>query len=104
MKLHNLFTAAVMALVVAQPSMAGDAAAGEQAYMGKACIGCHGPAGVSPSPDIYPMLKGKNAAYVTKQLSAFRSGTRSNPLMTPMAAGLSDEDVANIAAYIETLK
>ena len=103
-KLVYSLLAAVMALAGTQVSVAGDAAAGEQAYMSKACIGCHGPAGVSANTDIYPSLKGQTAAVITEQLNAFRSGKRNNPLMSPMAAGLSDADVANIAAYIAAQK
>lgn len=104
MKSRFLLLLAGLVLIPAQQSIAGDAAAGEQAYMSKACIGCHGPAGTSPAPDIYPSLKGKDAAFLAEQLNAFRSGTRNNPLMSPMAAGLTDADVANISAYLAAQK
>ena len=104
MNLRYLIVMAATALAAAQPAAAGDAAAGEKAYAAKACIGCHGPAGTSANPSLYPTLKGQDEAYVAEQLNAFRTGARSNPLMTPMSTGLSDTDVADIAAYIASLK
>ncbi len=79
-----------------------DAAAGKAAYAGKGCIGCHGAGGVSAIPT-YPTLKGKDAAFIAKNLTDFRSGARKNPTMNAMTAALSDDDIANIAAYIGSL-
>lgn len=90
------------ALAASAQAMAGDAAAGKAAYAAKGCIGCHGAAGVSVVPT-YPSLKGKQAAYVQESLTGFKSGSRQNPTMNAMAAGLSDADIANLAAYIGTL-
>ena len=104
MNLRYISIVAGLVFAAAQPATAGDAAVGEKAYAGRACIGCHGPGGVSANPSLYPTLKGKDAAFIAEQLNAFRDGSRSNPLMTPMSTGLSDEDVANIAAYIAALK
>jgi cytochrome c553 len=63
-----------------------------------ACIACHGPAGNSVNPE-WPSLAGQGQAYIHKQLQAFKGGARKNPLMTPMAMGLSEEDMADLAAY-----
>ncbi len=90
------------ALAASAQVMAGDAAAGKGAYAAKGCIGCHGAAGVSVVPT-YPSLKGKEAAWVQQNLTEFRSGKRQNPTMNAMAAGLTDADIANLAAYIGTL-
>ncbi|MGB2079749.1 MAG: c-type cytochrome [Vibrio sp.] len=67
------------------------------------CAACHGADGMAILPT-YPNLKGQNAPYLEKQLNAFRSGERNDPLMTPMAKPLSDEDVKNLAAYYQSLK
>jgi len=67
------------------------------------CAGCHGGNGISAS-DMYPNLAGQHADYIVKQLKAFKNGTdRINPLMSPMAAGLSEQDMADIGAYYNSL-
>ena len=81
-------------------TFAADAASGEQAYLSKGCIGCHGPTGKSPNEATFPTLAGQDAAYLTEQLNAFRSGERQNPMMSSMSQTLTDEDVANLAAYL----
>lgn len=67
------------------------------------CAACHGAKGVSNIP-IYPNLAGQKSIYTVKQLKAFKSGARKDPVMASMAKMLSDEDVKNIAAYYESLK
>ena len=62
------------------------------------CIACHGIDGNSANPE-WPSIAGQHDGYVVKQLKAFRAGERQNPLMSPMAAGLSDEDIADLAAF-----
>jgi cytochrome c553 len=83
-------------------ALAGDAAAGQSAFAAKGCIGCHGAGGVSVVPT-YPSLKGKDAAFVKTNLTEFRSGKRVSATMNAMAAGLSDADIENLAAYIGSL-
>lgn len=63
-----------------------------------ACIACHGANGNSPNPE-WPNLAGQNETYIKRQLQAFKSGARQNPLMTPMATGLSEDDMDDLAAY-----
>ncbi|MBN1379213.1 MAG: cytochrome c [Gammaproteobacteria bacterium] len=104
MNLQFIFATMAIVCVSTQVAMAGDSATGERAYLAKACIGCHGPAGKSANPDIYPNIAGKEAAYLVEQMKAFRAGTRANPLMTPMAAGLTDDDIANLAVYLSAQK
>lgn len=83
-------------LASAPAAQAADATAGKA--KAAACIACHGADGNSPNPE-WPSLAGQHAKYLVKQLQAFKGGERSNPLMSPMAAGLSEEDMADIAAY-----
>lgn len=78
---------------------AGDAAAGKA--KSAACAACHGAAGVSAIPN-YPNLAGQKEAYIVTQLAAFKSGERkgaNSAIMAPMAAGLSDQDMMDLAAY-----
>lgn len=79
---------------------AGDAAAGKA--KAAVCAGCHGAKGVSATP-MFPNLAGQKAAYLEKQLKAFRDGTRKDPTMSGMAKPLSDADMANLAAYFSGL-
>ena len=62
------------------------------------CASCHGPSGQSQMPET-PKLAGQNANYLIKQLNDFKSGARSDITMTAMVAGLSAQDILDIAAY-----
>lgn len=100
MKSGFLTAAALIAAALLQPAHAGDAAAGKEAYMAKGCIGCHGPGGNSPNPGMYPSTAGRDEAYLVERLEAYRSGERSNPMMSPMATALTDGEIADLAAYL----
>lgn len=78
---------------------AGDPAAGKKKTT--TCAACHGPTGVSTQP-IYPNLCGQKEQYLVIQLQAFKSGKRENPIMKPMVAGLSDQDMQDLAAYFSS--
>jgi len=65
-----------------------------------ACVGCHGAAGNSAIPQ-NPKLSGQHAAYIVKQLADFKTPQRNNPVMSGIAKGLSDEDMKNVAAYLD---
>ena len=67
------------------------------------CGACHGMDGNSLSPE-WPNLAGQHAGYIEKQLQAFKAGERKNDLMAPMAMILSDEDMADLAAYFASQK
>lgn len=96
--MKKLFVAlmATAALTAGVAQAAGDAKAGA----GKvgACVGCHGVGGHSTVPT-FPKLAGQHAMYTEAQLKAFKSGERKNATMAPFAMGLSDQDMADIAAY-----
>lgn len=64
------------------------------------CSACHGPNGNSVNPE-WPRLAGQSAVYIAQQLRLFRSGIRANPIMKPLAAGLSDQDISDLAVYYE---
>ena len=80
---------------------AGDAAAGKS--KSAVCAACHGATGTSANA-IWPNLAGQKEAYLVKQLKAFKSGARKDPMMAPMVASLSDQDMANLAAYYSSQK
>lgn len=66
------------------------------------CVGCHGIPGYRTAfPDVYPVPKlgGQHAAYLVRALHAYRDGERSHPTMRAIAASLSDQDIADLAAY-----
>jgi len=79
---------------------AGDAQAGK-AKAG-ACAGCHGANGEGVKPN--PPLAGKPEGEMVQALMDYKSGKRANPIMKTLAAPLSDQDMANVAAYYASLK
>ncbi len=91
-----LLAAVAMSFMAANALAAGDAAAGKS--KSASCGACHGPDGNSTNP-LWPKLAGQHAAYLVKQLKAFKSGERKDPLMSPMAAGLSDKDMEDLSAF-----
>jgi cytochrome c553 len=66
------------------------------------CSACHGANGISLSP-LWPNLAGQSAPYIVAQLEDFKEGSRVDPLMTPQAMNLSEEDMADLAVYFESL-
>ena len=72
------------------------AAAGKE--KAASCAGCHGENGNSLVP-MYPKLAQQHANYLERQLQAFKSQARNNPVMSPMAMSLSEADMADLAAY-----
>ena len=90
----------VSVLLSSGAAVAGDVAAGKE--LANSCAMCHGEAGVSPM-GMFPNLAGQKKEYLEKQLKAFRDGSRVDPSMNPTAKGLSDADIANLAAYYSSL-
>lgn len=84
------------ALLFACPVPAADLEAGRQKAQG--CFACHGPGGNSTNPAM-SSLAGQPAQFIAMQLFQFREGIRKDPEMTPMAAGLSNADLNDLAAY-----
>jgi cytochrome c553 len=85
---------------------------GEQIYRAgtpngvAACSGCHGPTGSGNGPAGFPGLSGQSAAYVAKQLKAFRDGTRTNDLngmMQGVAARMNDKEIEAVSQYVQGL-
>ena len=78
---------------------AGKALASKKGASGQACVDCHGADGNAPIDATYPKLGGQYADYLAHALQAYRSGDREHMLMSPQAAGLSDQDISDLAAY-----
>jgi cytochrome c553 len=94
--------AAVFAGTVGCPALqAADAAAGRQ--KAAMCQTCHGIDGVGKLPDV-PHIAGENTEYLVSQLDAFRSGKRQHEQMSIIASGLSDEDIADLAAWYSSIQ
>jgi cytochrome c553 len=89
--------------LAAQPvaALGADPAAGKE--KARQCAVCHGIDGVAKRPDV-PNIGGESDMYLTKQLEAFRSGERHHEQMSIIAAGLSDQDIADLAAWYSSLQ
>ena len=94
-----LAVASVTAFSHAQ-EVKGDVKAGEKKIA--MCIGCHGIVGYQASfPEIHkvPMISGQSGAYISSALDAYRKGDRKHPTMRGVAASMSEQDIAAVAAY-----
>lgn len=100
---QNLLTAAAWCglLLVCTTTAANDVAAGRQ--KAQACAVCHGSLGQSVTPDA-PNLAGQPAIYTAAQLRAYRSGARKHEVMAVMARPLTDDDIAQLAAWYASLR
>ena len=99
-------TAASLALaLVATPAFAkGNAAKGKQ--LAYTCTGCHGIVEYKNAYPSYrvPKIGGQNEQYIVAALTGYKKGERNHPTMKAQASSFSDEDIANIAAYLSSLK
>jgi len=93
---------AFAALALGAASLAGaDREAGRR--KAEVCAACHGPAGNSVDPAV-PSIAGQPAQFVSTELFLFREGNRKDPRMSPMAAGLSNGDLNDLAEYFAAEK
>jgi cytochrome c553 len=103
-KLVSLF--AITGLALAATQVQAESLVNGSIEDGKAksltCTACHGPEGNSVSP-MWPNIAGQNAPYLLAQLMAFKEGSRKDPLMSAQAMMLSDQDMADLAVYFESL-
>ena len=100
--LSAVLLASVTASAACAQELTGDALSGEKKIA--MCIGCHGIKGYQASfPEVYkvPMISGQGAKYIVSALNAYKKGDRKHPTMRGIAAGLSDKDIADVAAYYE---
>lgn len=92
---------AAAALALCTPALAADAAVGK-AKASVTCAVCHGSDGLSQHPEA-PNLAGQVEMYLVKSLEEFRSGKRQNEMMTVVVKDLSDDDIANLAAWYASI-
>jgi cytochrome c553 len=85
-------------MLLAHASTGAEGSADEGQSKATPCVACHGVNGNSSNP-VWPNLAGQHAQYIERQLDAFKKGERQDPLMSPMAAPLSEDDMADLAAY-----
>jgi cytochrome c553 len=85
--------------LITQVHAEGNAEAGQA--RSATCAACHGVDGNSVNPQ-WPNLAGQNSGYLVRQLKAFKAGERQNPLMSPQAMMLSDQDIEDLAAYFSS--
>ncbi len=80
---------------------------GADLYTSKGCPACHGADAKTPTTPAYPKIAGQSVEYLTQQITDIKSGARSNgqsAVMKAIVAGVSDEDIAKIAAYVAGLE
>ena len=97
-------TPAPAAPAAAPAALKGDATAGKQ--LTYTCQGCHGVIGYKNAYPSYhvPKLVGQSEQYLLNALTEYKKGTRKHPTMQAQAQSFSDQDIANIAAYLATVK
>ncbi len=104
-KFNGLVVAMAVAVISAPafawPGSGGDVSAGKT--KSATCTACHGQNGISVN-DNWPNLAGQKENYIVEQLHAFKSGTRTNPIMSGIAKMLNDQDIRDLAAYFSSLK
>jgi len=92
--------ALVLVLAAAPAAAQGDAAIREKAA---ACFACHGPNGNSENP-LFPVLAGQSWRYIYIQLKDFKEGRRTDPVMTPMVADLTRDDMIALGNFFAAQK
>ena len=100
--LSTLLVTTLTAVSAQSQEIKGDAKAGETKIA--MCIGCHGIAGYQASfPEVYkvPKISGQNAKYIVASLNAYKQGERKHPSMRGISQSLTDQDMADLAAYYE---
>ncbi len=100
-----IFAVIAIATLQATPVLAeGDAAAGK--IKGYTCMGCHGIPDYKNTYPTYsvPKIGGQNIAYIEAALKAYRAGDRKHPTMQAQAESLSDQDIADISAWLSSLE
>jgi cytochrome c553 len=102
MNFHALAAvSAVLGFTVSGPAEAADAQAGRQKVI--ICQACHGFDGLSKNPEA-PNLAGQIESYLVKALNEYRGETRKNDAMNIVAKDLTDEDIANVAAFYAAIQ
>ncbi len=103
--MNRFIAATVVAFISVTSAVAADFGDPAKALLiaNRICAACHGADGNSPLP-MNPSLAGQHPEYLFKQLNEFKSGSRNNAVMMGMVAGVSTEDMRNLAAYYAAQK
>jgi cytochrome c553 len=101
MMIRNTILAVLLLTAPLSLAAKGDPASGKE--KAKVCEACHGATGKSVDPN-YPNLAGQYADYMVQALNDYKTGARTNPIMAPMAAPLSEQDIEDIAAWYASQK
>ena len=109
MRLSTFAAFLVLALPAAafaqgKPALTGDAARGKP--LTYTCQGCHGITGYKNAYPSYhvPRIGGQSAEYLAQALTEYKKGNRKHPTMQAQAQSFSDQDIADISAYLSTVK
>jgi len=94
-----LFTLGTLTIFSSASAAQGDLKAGSE--IARLCQVCHGKGGRS-TKETYPVLAGQHSKYIVKQLKAFKSGTRKDPIMNGMASNLNEKDMEDVAAFFSS--
>ena len=94
--MKNLLLATLLCASVPALAASGDAEAGRK--KSTTCAACHGPNGVSPSPE-FPNLAGQYADYLQTALTHYKVGKRKNPIMQAQVANLTPRDILDLSAF-----
>ncbi len=100
-RLGTTWLGAVLAALAGHSALAQDTTAGRA--KAQACVVCHGPLGVSVTPDA-PHLAGQPAIYLAAQLRAYRSGARRHEVMAVIAKPLSDAEITSLSAWYAAIR
>lgn len=101
MKLFRTFVSAVPCLFLATLAWASDAENGRE--LARQCSVCHGKQGVSNDPEV-PIIAGQHAFYLEKSLKDYRDGVRHDRRMTLIAEPLTDDQIADLAAWYASIE
>jgi cytochrome c553 len=108
--MHGIIRGLIACVAVALPALPGALAAPERVALGREkfvqCAACHGSDGRSTVIPQYPKIGGQSGPYVINALKAYRDGRRQGTyaaIMATVAKPLTDDDIDNLAAYIESL-
>lgn len=88
-----------LALAFAGTAQAGGNAASGKTKAAQVCAACHGAEGNKPIAPENPILAGQHQDYLVKAMKDYKSGKRNNPIMKGFAAGLSNQDMEDLAAW-----
>ena len=98
--MKHLLLILLIQVVFTAAAFAGNAAAGKE--KSAACAACHGPEGISPTPQ-FPNIAGQYEDYLYQSLKDYKSGARKNAIMAGTVATLTDQDLKDLAAYFASL-